>query len=525
MLPGKIAVLLIVAALLSVIGALLVANRYRAAMQRLMKSGQKTVSTATAAIPAPNLPAAADLSPVTVTLDDNRRAERRLIAAFVALTLLMALTRTLQMQIMAAAPITWKTVLTLGAAYAWPVVPVLAVIGRWRRHRLVGTLLFWFVAAVALLTWRVNENVSFAQVLFWMSLDIGLPLVIVTALCLGGATRAVGPWLAPVFIVLCWASQAGVDLLSELVDRHSPLIYWLSARLPAAAAIALFALAPWLLAWWPARALGRGLAAAYARQQISELFYLFTAVWVVALIGPALGAIPDAGWGALLIFLPLLWIPFGARIMRQTSGRRPPGRPPTLLVLRVFQQDANVQDLFDRVIERWRLTGNTVLIAGTDLADRTLDADDLFAFLDRRLGERFILSPADIARRLGDFTWQPDAEGRYRINECYCHDDTWQEALDALLRVSDVVLMDLRNFVAANRGCIYELETLAGARGLRRAVVLVNDATEIAAAQAATGAAPAGRFIWLTQQGSRPLAAGAVLAPLFAPTAGSAATP
>jgi hypothetical protein len=49
--------------------------------------------------------------------------------------------------------------------------------------------------------------------------------------------------------------------------------------------------------------------------------------------------------------------------------------------------------MFDRVIERWRLTGNTVLIAGTDLISRTLDPDDLFTFLNGRLGERFIASP------------------------------------------------------------------------------------------------------------------------------------
>jgi len=520
MLPGKIAFLLIVATVLSVIGALVVANRYRAAMQRLMKIGQETASTATAAIPAPGLPAAADLPPVTVSLDDNRRAERQLIAAFVALTLVMALTRTLQMQIMADGPITWKTVLTLGAAYAWPVVPVIAVIDRWRRRRLVGTLLLWFAAAVALLTWRVNENVSFAQVLFWMSLDIGLPLVIVTALCLGGATRAVGPWLAPVFIILCWASQAGVDLLSELVDRGSPVVYWLiGRRLPVTGAIALFALAPWLIAWWPARALGRWLAAAYARRQISELFYLFTAVWAIALTGPALGAIPENGWGALLVFLPLLWIPLAAQVMRKTSGRRPPGRPPTLLVLRVFRQDANVQDLFDRVIERWRLTGNTVLIAGTDLVERTIDADDIFTFLDGRLGERFIHNAGEVPRRLAEFQWQADVEGRYRVNECYCHDTTWQQALAALVRASDAVLMDLRNFVAHNEGCLHELRVLATTPGLARVVVLMNEKTQLPAAQAAIAeaiaSAPAGRFVWLTQHGEAPPATEEVLAPLF----------
>ena len=70
-----------------------------------------------------------------------------------------------------------------------------------------------------------------------MSLEIGLPLVIVTALCLGGATRAVGPgWRRS--SSSSWASQAGVDLLSaELVDRGSPVIYWLIGWLPATGAI------------------------------------------------------------------------------------------------------------------------------------------------------------------------------------------------------------------------------------------------------------------------------------------------
>jgi hypothetical protein len=185
-------------------------------------------------------------------------------------------------------------------------------------------------------------------------------------------------------------------------------------------------------------------------------------------------------------------------------------------VLRVFQQDKNVQDLFDRVIERWRLTGNTVLIAGTDLLERTIDAENIFTFIDGRLGERFIQSPADIPRRLADFEWQPDVEGRYRINECYCHDTTWQLALADLIRFSDVVLMDLRNFVEQNKGCLHELQVLASTPGLHRVVVLINDQTQLIPAQAAVAKAPDGRFVWLRQLGDTPLTTTEVLAPLFA---------
>ncbi len=522
MLSGKLATLLIIAVVLSVIAALVVANRYRAAMQRLMKIGPdfpSTAAVATSQREAPALPWKAAGPPRPVSLADNRQAARRLIAGFVGLALLIALSRTLLAQIVADGPISWKTVLTLGAAYAWPVVPVIAVLGRWSRRRLVGALLLWFVGAVALLSWRVNENVSFAQILLWMSFDIGVPLVVVCALCLGGATRAIAPWLAPPFIVLSWASQAGIDLLAVLIERQSPLIYWLVSWASPPVGFALFALLPWLLAWWPVRALGRWLAAAYAARRISELFYLFTAVWVIALTGPALGAIADLGWGALGFFAPLLWIPAGAALMRRQAARQLVGRPPTLLVLRVFRQDANVQDLFDRVIERWRLSGNTVLIAGTDLAERTIDADDIFTFLDGRLGERFIRRPADVRHRLAAFEWRPDAEGRYRVNECYCHDTTWQDALAELVQGSDVVLMDLRNFVAGNAGCLHELRVLAGAGELARVVVLVNEPTQLPAAKEAIdqaiAGAPPGRFVWIVQNGRQAPATEQVLGSLL----------
>ncbi len=518
MASGKILTLLIIATLLALLGAWVVARSYRASMKRLMKMPLAQGSTAT------GQPAAADnrppaAVPAALTLADNRRAHRRLLVSFLTLTLVMALTRTLITQVIADGPITLKTVATLGAAYAWPVLPVLAVIGRWSRPRFVGAMLGWFVLAVLLLTWRTNENISFAQVVGWMFFDTGLPLVVVTALCLGGATRAVGPWLAPLFVLLSGSSILGVDLLAALVDAEGPIIRWLAGWLGALPAIALFALLPWLVAWWPARALGRWLAQAYRQRQISELFYLFTAVWVIALIGPALGAIGELGWGALVCFLPLLLIPVGATAMQRFAAPAIAGRPPTLLVLRVFQQDANVQDLFDHVIERWRLTGNTVLIAGTDLVERTIDADDIFTFIDGRLGERFIHSPADVPRRLADFEWQPDVEGRYRVNECYCHDTTWQQALAALVRASDVVLMDLRNFVAQNEGCLHELRVLATTPGLARVVVLMNERTQLPAAQAAiaeaTATAPAGRFVWLAQQGDVPPATEKVLALLF----------
>lgn len=533
---GKILTVLVIATLLAVIGARVIAYRYRASMQRLMKIPLNSGSTAGSDIASvAQEPALASMaatassaldfpprttSPTPLTLDDNRRAYRQLILSFVALTLVIALTRTLIMQTIADGPITLKTVAALGAAYAWPVLPVIAVINRWTRLRFISAMFGWFWLSVFLLSWRTTEVVTFPQILQWMLADITLPLVIVTALCLGGATRAVGPWLAPIFVVFSASSQLGLDILAALIAVNSPFVHWLASWLGATAAFASFALLPWLFAWWPARALGRWLAQAYRQRQISELFYLFTAVWIIALTGPALGAMGDLGWGALICFAPLLWIPLGGKLMQRsasTTSSATSSRPPTLLILRVFQQDANVQNLFDRVIERWRLTGNTVLIAGTDLVDRTVDADDIFTFIDGRLGERFIHSPADLAQHIAHFELLPDVEGRHRVNECYCHDTTWQQALDRLVGLSDVVLMDLRNFKEKNAGCLHELGILARTPGLGRVVVLTNENTELPAAQAATVDAPGERFIWLTEQSKKPLATEEVLAALFPP--------
>lgn len=501
LLPGKIVTILILATLLATLGAWVVGRRYRAAMKRLMQAPVET----TTAEHAPTSPPPTEMAPpARVTLAENRRAHWRLLGWFCGLTLLIALTRTVITQWIADGPITIKTVATLGAAYAWPVLPVLAVIGRWSRWRFVGAMLLWFAAAVALLTWRTTEAVSFVLVLKWMSFDIGLPLLVVTALCLGGTSRAIAPWLAPLFVLLLWSSQAGIDLLAAAFEANNPIAHAFISLFGGTGALVAAALLPWLIAGWPVRKVGRWLANAYSRQAISELFYLFTAVWLITLTGPALGAIHDLGWGALVVFTPLLWIPLAASLMPHLAPK-PEGRPPTLLVLRVFQQDANVQALFDKVIERWRLTGNTVLIAGTDLVDRTIDADDIFTFLDGRLGERFIRHPSDLNARLAAFEFQPDRDGRHRVNECYCHDTTWQQALDRLVGSSEVVLMDLRNFKERNAGCIHELKVLATTPRLGRVVVLINDETELRAAKAATSSAPEGRLVWLSQNSGEKL--------------------
>jgi hypothetical protein len=116
------------------------------------------------------------------------------------------------------------------------------------------------------------------------------------------------------------------------------------------------------------------------------------------------------------------------------------------------------------------------LIAGVDLAMRTVDPGDLLALLNGRLAELYVRAPQDVPQRIDRLDLQPDPDGRFRINEVYCHDSTWKPALEALLDASDTVLMDLRSFSANNAGCVFELEQIVR-RLASDNIVLVCDKT------------------------------------------------
>jgi len=85
---------------------------------------------------------------------------------------------------------------------------------------------------------------------------------------------------------------------------------------------------------------------------------------------------------------------------------------------------------------------------------------------------------ADLARRHAARALGPDPDGRHRVNEFFCHDDTWRPTMLRLARAADAVLMDLRGFSPQNEGCRYELQQLLDHVALERVVVLVGRDTE-----------------------------------------------
>jgi hypothetical protein len=506
-LPGKLLTAWLLATLAACVFGWWLTRRYRAALPALMRAPLTDAADAAGAGDAAVHAPAAETSPAPLpSLAQWQRAEWRLIGALVGLSLVIALSRGALLHWQAIeGDWSWPRMLLLSLLMAWPVLPALAALQRWSRQRLLVALALWLVGAWALAMWRSNEQQDAATVVLWLAWEELPPAIAFWLLTLPG-TRAAAPWLWPPLALMVFAAILGLDVLAWVVEHHLTWLAVLPQWLGPWSVFIGFAVAGVALAWWPVQRLARALARAYAQRWISELAVVFTAAWALTLGFDALGSGP-------IVLLPLLWIPLALALAARFAPR---AAPPTLLVLRVFQQDANMQSLFDDVIERWRVVGNTVLIAGTDVVTHTLDAADLFDHLDGRLGARFVHSPADVPQRLAAFDWTPDADGRWRVNECYCHDQAWQLALAALVQRADVVLMDLRRFQAKNAGCRYELGVLAAATALQRVVVLTDAATDLATAKADAAVAPAGRFIWvaLSAGASRRAAARQVIAAL-----------
>jgi hypothetical protein len=498
-LQGKLFFVWLVATPLACILAWWLTQRYKRALVALMRApaaprqGDTVASTVGVAQSTAALPAW--LSPTIPSLRDWRRAEWHLIAILAGLSLAIAATRGAIVQGLwvAEQPWSWSRLVTFTILFAWPVLPLLAALQRWSRLRLAGALVLWYGAALAFGMWRSNEEQRLAGVAAWLAWEMG-PSALAFLLLTLRPVRAAAPWLWPPLALFVIAALAGIDLLAWLVNTQAgalgALLGWAgSSWFAVGGVMAAFLLGAIALAFWPIRAFARALARAYAKRRISDLMVLFAAAWALNLGFDALASGP-------VVLLPLLWIPLALALLPRWTTRQPE-RAPTLLVLRVFQQDATVSALFEDVVERWRVAGPTVLIAGTDLVAHTTDAADLFDFLDHRLAARFVQRAADVPTRLAAFDWQPDAEGRYRVNEAYCHDSTWQVALAALVRKADLVLMDLRGFRAHNAGCRFELATLARAPHVQRVVVLTDERTNLALAKAEAAAAPSRRFLWI----------------------------
>jgi hypothetical protein len=222
----------------------------------------------------------------------------------------------------------------------------------------------------------------------------------------------------------------------------------------------------------------RWLSGRFERKAFSDAQLLVDAWWLIIVFHQTAIVSSDFGWGGLLGLLAFVAYRLVVALGLAAWSTRSPGNR-RLLLLRVFGFQRRTERLFDSVGQRWRFTGSVNMIAGADLAMRTIYPRDLISFVSGRLRRSFVLQTKDLAERVRQLDERRDPDGRFRLNNVFCYEDTWRSALTALLGKSDLVLMDLRSFSASNSGCIFELRQLVENALLSRTIFVVDDTTDV----------------------------------------------
>ena len=518
-LPAMVGFALLLALPLTLLLSWGVLGFYQRALLRWMRRNPPPALAAPGPLtPAPPPPPAAPLPPLALL----RQRERRHWLALALLWLLIGLSAALLYLPAHGIGFSPFKLLAIGLVWAAAGWLQLALMARlpWRRGLALVLAGFagLFVAIVPLLVDRsILARLQLLLALHGSSLISGLWLTLLIGI---PSLRASAPLLFWPVASLTLLATLGQPLI--LAAFAAGLERWPVPLGAGVLALPVLALLPPLLAGaLPLHALSRAIAAAYRRGWLSDHSFSLAASALLVLMFSLVPGWEGSGLAGLLPLLAWLWVPLAIVWLLPRLSQAPPAPGTPLLVLRLFRRPGPVGWLFDQVVQRWRFVGPVLLITASDLAARTLDADELVQFLEGRLGERFIAS-VDQLPPAGPS--QANRDGRFGVQEFCCYDSSWQAVLEQLLQRSQVVLMDLRGFGPAHGGCLHELGRLGASTHLQRVVLLADASTHRATAAeafAAGGASglPAGEappLQWVEERRRRHPTMEAVLAALTA---------
>ena len=380
-------------------------------------------------------------------------------------------------------------ILVTSWTWAWPTLLALGVVwdGDRRRKRLAWATYFAVLGLISvrialgdtppLQIGTVTVPPLLQGLVFWtLSLSYS-PFLL---LFMNRAVRAIGPPLLAMMLVLtassalaliAVATPTGTTATAKLVAAlHVPV----SLFLPFVMLLGMLASAP--LAWLA----GRLLRAAYAGKRLTDQSLMIDAIWLFQAGVLSLSLIQNmgpAGWvGLSAVGVHKAVTLIGMWPASRVARRRTPVR---LLLLRVFGRRRRSERLYDLLSARWRYAGPIHMIGAPDLASSTIDPDKFLDFLAGRLRQRFILEPVDLQARIATLDERCDFDARWRVGELYCGNDTWRDAVRALMARSDVAAMDLRGFGPENQGCVFELHSLLDLVPAQRIALLVDRTTKI----------------------------------------------
>jgi hypothetical protein len=376
---------------------------------------------------------------------------------------------------------------TLFYVFCWPIVPTLSfLLGLSRGRELLAIAAYIAAGMVTVVivsaavapgrmdTVPLQHGIAFLQ---FLAIQASLPFLIILATS-GARTRSVAPFVLAGLLVFSFSNlAAGSVLISALnVGAFRAALLSLGAFGGYNAWYLLAALPIGFVCWQGLRWLGR----LYERKTFSDAQLLVDAWWLIVIFIFSVFLVIDFGWVGLPLGL-MAFVAYRVVVAAALALWRPGDAwlgNRRLLLLRVFGFQRRTERLFDTVAQRWRWLGSVKIIAGADLATRLIGPGDLISFMGGRLRQLFLRRDRTSLQRIGELDEARDPDGRYRVNKVYCHQDSWQPALQGLLATTDVVLMDLRSFSDKNQGCLFELQQLVEQDRVRRTVFVVDDTTD-----------------------------------------------
>jgi hypothetical protein len=313
----------------------------------------------------------------------------------------------------------------------------------------------------------------------WLIYNLGPTALL--ALFLTRRIRAVGPLVFTFLFLAVTGSNAVLTVISgreDLLRRTAQLGFslGLTATSLFVGLIVVGFVAFGVIGWVVLRWIGRR----YERKQITDQSVVLDAAFLLFGLSQAISLVFERPAWILSGFLAFagykLVATGGFAWLARRGGSRGTGR--RLLLLRVFSLGRRSERLFDTVGACWRHVGSLRLIAGPDLATTTIEPHEFLDFLGGKLARRFIDGPVTLDLRLNEMDETRDRDGRFRVTDFFCHDDTWRMVLSRLVQGSEVVLMDLRGFSSANAGCRHEITELVQLMPLERVVFLIDHSTD-----------------------------------------------
>ncbi len=494
LLTGALPMTLIVACATAFPVSLILVARYRRAVHAAMRSHSAQQTAPPPAGPELTPPAAGDPGRLVLRIVD-RQADRR--SAPLVDEMFRARWLTAAVYVLAGAAFalvmavgfleangedltTRRRVATLFWIYFWPTILAVNLVAAIHTRARAALIAAYFVV---LALWGVairgesDTGVGAISVL-WLIL-VG-PATLMLSAFMTRRLRAVGP-LVMASLGAAWTGAFAT--LAVFQQLSSPALHALVAIGQAMGlgavtilygAIVLgfvaFTALGWRLLTW--------LARRYERYAISDEFLQIAAIVLLfALVGSIGLALKGALWILAGVAAFAVWWACARLGFWLTRGQRP-ARGADLLLLRVFALGSRSERFFAGLQRVWLRQGNIAMIAGPDLAAANLEPHEFLQFVRGRVRSQFIVDEQDLDARATSIEDRVTPDGRHRVHEFFCFDNTWRPTLNRLVKRSDLVIMDLRAFSAKRRGCAWELTQLFETILLDRVALVIDDTTD-----------------------------------------------